>query len=178
MNKRDDFTKTTKQALAIRVAYVCSNPDCGAVTAGPNSDPLKGIMLGVAAHITAAAPGGKRYNPSLTRDERRHADNGIWLCQNCGKRVDDDDIMYTEPLLREWKRNAESRALVNLGKTAPFGIIDSRELLETLSTYIPDEDIHLVLGESIRRLSTFHGVDQLTVKTQGGRHGLFSMRQM
>lgn len=167
MNKRDEFADSTKHALAIRVVYVCSNPDCGASTAGPNTDPTKAIMVGVAAHITAAAPGGARYNPSLTRDERRHADNGIWLCQNCGKQVDDDEIAYPEPLVREWKRNAEARSLINVGKTAPFGIIDSREVLAALSTHIPDEDVHLVVGESIRRLSSFHGVNDLTVSSRG-----------
>jgi hypothetical protein len=167
VNKRHDFTDATKHALAMRVAYVCSNPDCGAATAGPNSDPTKTIMVGVAAHITAAAPGGKRYNPALTKEERRHADNGIWLCQNCGKRVDDDDIAYPETLLRDWKRNAEARALANVGRTAPFGIIDSRDIVAALQTHIPDEDVHLVVGEGIRRLSSMHGVDHLSVTSQG-----------
>jgi hypothetical protein len=39
------------------------------------------IDIGVAAHITAAAPNGPRYDPSLTSAQRRRHLNGIWLCR-------------------------------------------------------------------------------------------------
>jgi hypothetical protein len=42
--------------------------------------------VGEAAHISAAAPGGKRYDSSLTPEERRAPSNGIWLCELCAKR--------------------------------------------------------------------------------------------
>jgi hypothetical protein len=65
----------------------------------------------VAAHITAASPGGPRYDPSLTPEERKSAGNGIWLCQACAKMVDNDEIRYTKPLLIQWKEAAEQEAL-------------------------------------------------------------------
>src|SRR4051812_16178668 len=42
--------------------FRCSNPACRKPTSGPLEDPAKAINIGVAAHITAAAPDGPRYN--------------------------------------------------------------------------------------------------------------------
>ena len=116
---RDDFTDDVKRVLADRVGYHCSNPDCNALTTGPRDQPGKAVSLGVAAHITGAAAGGPRFNPALTPAQRRHPDNGIWLCQNCAKLIDNDTSRFSEPLLRAWKIVAEDRARTSLGKTAP-----------------------------------------------------------
>ena len=107
---RDDFDAKTKEILARRVGYRCSNPDCGKLTSGPQEDPTKAVNIGVAAHITAASGGGQRYDPSLSPEERRSVDNGLWLCQNCAKLIDSDVQRYTPELLREWKRQAEEEA--------------------------------------------------------------------
>lgn len=116
---RDDFSEEVKRTLAARVNNLCSNTDCRAQTTGPQDDPTKAISVGVAAHITAASPGGPRYNRALSPDQRRHADNGIWLCQNCAKLVDSDVLRFNETLLRAWKTIGEDRALNSIGKTAP-----------------------------------------------------------
>ena len=76
-------------------------------TTGPHSQSGKVTDTGVAAHITAAAPGGPRFNPALTKDQRKAADNGIWLCQFCAKLIDSDAATYPEAYLREWKAWAE-----------------------------------------------------------------------
>jgi hypothetical protein len=115
---RDDFNDGAKRTLAARVGNVCSNPDCRALTSGPQDDPAKALNVGVAAHITGAAPGGPRYNASLTADQRCHPDNGIWLCQNCAKIVDNDSQQYPEEVLRAWKTLAEHRARSTIGRTA------------------------------------------------------------
>jgi tetratricopeptide (TPR) repeat protein len=107
---RDDFDARTKETLARRVGYRCSNPGCRQLTSGPQEDPTKAVNIGVAAHITAASEGGPRYDPGLSAEERRSVDNGIWLCQNCAKLIDSDVRQYTPELLREWKRQAEQRA--------------------------------------------------------------------
>jgi hypothetical protein len=116
---RDDFTEDVKRILAARAAAVCSNPDCRAPTTGPQDDPAKAVNVGVAAHITSAAASGPRFNPSLSPEERRHFDNGIWLCQNCAKIVDNDVARFPEVFLRAWKTDAENRARNSIGKTAP-----------------------------------------------------------
>jgi len=116
---RDDFTEEVKRVLVLRAGAACSNPGCRALTIGPQDDPTKAVNVGVAAHITSAAAGGPRYNPSLSPEERRHSDNGIWLCQNCAELVDNDVAQFPEALLREWKTVAEHRARNSVGKTAP-----------------------------------------------------------
>src|SRR5690242_10296473 len=112
----DDFPEAVKRVLASRVGNRCSNPECGALTSGPQADPTKALNVGVAAHITAAAPGGPRYDPSLSPDERSGHENGIWLCQTHAKLVDNDPVRYAVQTLREWKRNAEQEALERIGR--------------------------------------------------------------
>src|SRR6266545_1432058 len=92
---RDDFSEETKRILALRVGYLCSNPNCRNPTTGPQQESTKAINIGVAAHVTAAAPDGPRYDVNLTPEQRRHADNGIWTCQSCGKLIDNDRERYT-----------------------------------------------------------------------------------
>jgi hypothetical protein len=113
---RDDFNEAVKRNLALRVGHVCSKPDCRASTSGPHEDPAKSVNLGVAAHITAAAPGGPRFDSKLTVEQRSSAENGIWLCQTDGKLVDSDEGRFSEGLLREWKATAEREAGARAGK--------------------------------------------------------------
>ena len=107
---RDDFTASTKDLLARRVGFKCSNPACRLPTSGPQADESGAVNIGVAAHITAASPDGPRYDPSLTSEQRASPDNGIWLCQNDGKLVDNDRLRYTLGTLRDWKERAEAAA--------------------------------------------------------------------
>jgi peptide methionine sulfoxide reductase MsrB len=51
-----------------------------------------------------------RYEPAQTRDARRAKENGIWLCQNCGRLVDADAQKFTIEVLTGWKRSAQERA--------------------------------------------------------------------
>lgn len=60
---RDDFTTSTKEVIARRVGYHCSL--CSRGTVGPNEDPARANNIGVAAHITAASPGGPRYDATI-----------------------------------------------------------------------------------------------------------------
>ena len=106
-NKRDDFSLTVKDILAKRVGYVCSNPNCKRHTIAPNSKEDKVINIGEAAHITAAAPGGPRYDEALSPSERKSINNGIWLCSNCATLIDRDELIYTVDLLKKWKFQAE-----------------------------------------------------------------------
>jgi hypothetical protein len=111
---RDEFSAGTKELLPKRVGYRCSNPQCRQPTSGPQDDPTKVINVGVAAHITGASPDGPRYDPSLTSEQRCSVENGIWLCQTCGKLADNDESRYSVESLMEWKRIAELAALREL----------------------------------------------------------------
>ncbi len=107
---RDDFSAKTKDLLARRVGFRCSNPGCRQLTVGPQVDPSGAVNIGVAAHITAASPEGPRYDSTLTREQRAAPENGIWLCQTDGKLVDSDRVRYTVEELRDWKERAEAAA--------------------------------------------------------------------
>jgi hypothetical protein len=80
-------------------------------------DEAKALNLGVAAHITAASAGGPRYDATLSSEQRSAASNGIWLCQNCAKLIDNDGARFTTELLRAWVLAAHDRALNVIGKS-------------------------------------------------------------
>lgn len=128
---RDDFKIEVKETLARRVGMRCSNPNCRQPTSGPQQDPVKSVNVGVAAHITAASKGGARYDPLLSKEDRCSIENAIWLCQICAKLVDNDPLIYTRELLREWKRLSEEAARL---------AIETREVRDT-RTKINDVDL-------------------------------------
>lgn len=141
---RDDFSPSTKKLLRERAGNCCSNPDCTVITNGANAITGKMINIGVAAHITAAAPGkgGARYNSKLTPDQRANYDNGIWLCQSCSKLIDSDEDKYTISILRQWKLAAELRSEKQIGKKL-FSESETKNLLvKEISEYIKSEVIN------------------------------------
>ena len=52
----------------------------------------------------------------MTEGERAEITNGIWLCQNCHKQVDDDPQQFPSELLFEWRRLHERRVVEKVGK--------------------------------------------------------------
>jgi len=112
---RDDFSASIKRSLADRVAWKCSFPGCCEITIGPGSrDDAHVLNLGVAAHITAASPGGPRYDPDISPEERASIKNGIWLCKKHADLIDKDYTQFSAETLRQWKAQAEKRAFDNL----------------------------------------------------------------
>jgi hypothetical protein len=125
---RNEFPQVAKETLAKRVAYRCSNPACGTLTAGPHTDSERHINIGVASHITAAASGGPRFDHTLIPQQRSSIDNAIWLCQSCAKLIDNDESKYTVSVLSQWKLAAEQKAtreLVGLPEAEFFPQPDS-----------------------------------------------------
>ena len=158
MTQRDNFTATTRARLAQRVGNRCSHPECRRPTSGPAGGDEGYVSIGVAAHITAAAPGGPRYDKLLTPDERRSYSNGIWLCEVHAKHIDSDEQHFTVEFIRGWKRDAVAAAFGELssGKVTapPTGLkfeLDL-ELLERLGLS-KDEDID-ALTARLRKAAT------------------------
>jgi hypothetical protein len=116
---RDDFTQQTLDILGKRVGMRCSNPRCRKLTTGPRTEPTHIINVGVGAHITGASTGGPRFDSYLSSEARRSPENGIWLCQNCAKLIDNDPAKYPVGLLREWKQKAEDAALAAIEGNPP-----------------------------------------------------------
>lgn len=118
-SSRDDFLEPTKQTLSARVNQRCSNPVCNAPTSGPQDEPGKALNVGVAAHIAGAAPGGLRYDSTMTAQQRADIANGIWLCQTCAKLIDNDQVRFNAAELQRWKKLVEQTAQDQVGKTRP-----------------------------------------------------------
>lgn len=113
---RDDFTLGTVQRLRDSAGNVCAFPGCSVHTHGASASGDGVVNLGVACHIRAAAPLGPRYDPEQTSAERKHFDNGIWMCQTHSKLIDADQSNYSVEELLEWKRAAEVRANAQLNQ--------------------------------------------------------------
>lgn len=120
-NKRDDFLESTRKRLERQARGHCSNPACRKLTSAASSDGQSEIRMGVGAHICAAAPGGERYDPSMTPAERGSAENGIWLCHACSRAVDSKDPIFTVALLHEWKRKTDEDSWKSIVNNVPYG---------------------------------------------------------
>jgi len=119
MKNRDNFPARIVDVLAKRASYICSNPECKALTVCP-SDTIsdKSIYIGEAAHITAAASSGPRYDESLTVEERCSIENAIFLCSSCATMIDKNKgIDFTKEVLRNWKLQHEAWVRSNLNKS-------------------------------------------------------------
>lgn len=154
---RDEFPTRIKEELAKRVGFLCSNPACRQPTSGPQSEPSGSVNIGVAAHITAASPGGPRFNDELPSTERQSAINGIWLCQTCAKLIDSDISKYTKQKLFEWKRDSEMAAARALEKRrSPYNdsegvFLEAEQLMPELIAEMR-EDVRKDDSELIREL--------------------------
>ncbi len=111
--KRDEFPARVRTELAKRAGWQCSS--CRCPTEGPTSEEGGSVSLGVAAHITAAAPGGPRFDPSLTPEQRSSVQNGIWLCGLHGREIDLDCARYSVGRLCTIKVEHELRVRRTLG---------------------------------------------------------------
>lgn len=106
---RDEFSPSTKERAAKRVAYRCAF--CGKPTIGPSFENNRAVSnTGVAAHICAAAPGGKRYDPNMTPEQRMSIDNCVWMCQTHAHLIDTDEVKYSVAVLKDMKQKAELAA--------------------------------------------------------------------
>lgn len=117
-------------------------PGCGRMTVGPSEDRASGVTkVGSAAHISAAAPGGERYDPLLSPEQRRAAANGIWMCAIHAKWIDDNPSIATTEKLHAWKvaHEAEISAWVEHGHPGIYQswaklaalTRDQRDMIET-----------------------------------------------
>lgn len=115
MSNRDEFSKKTKDAVALRACHRCSFRGCPQPTVGPSDESPKAVnMVGKAAHIHGAAsgPGSRRYLASMTREQRRDISNAIWLCGTHADLIDRDEVTYTADMLRAMKSEHEANCAV------------------------------------------------------------------
>lgn len=167
-NTRDDFNKKTKNALALRAGYHCSR--CKRPTAGPSDEgPDSVTVVGVAAHICAAAPGpgARRFDLTMTPEQRSHIENGIWLCATCGVLIDRDEKRFTVEVLREMRREHEAASHLDgpgtgEGDIVAFGpgIVAVGSLVSSGPTGMRVSLSHFVEGSARDLLAFAHDFDQ------------------
>ncbi len=172
---RDNFLKKTKSRLAARAGYRCSMTGCGAATVGPSDEGSEAVVsVGVAAHISAAAPNGRRYDCNMTTAERSDIRNGIWLCNTHSVEIDRDESRYKPDLLRNMKAERERHAAseLNAGKGALHStdliaigsdVVGVGELLGTSGCEWSIRIDHFVEGDLPRLISFSEKFDSLNV---------------
>ena len=89
--------------LYIKSGNECAYPGCHNVLVDEN-----GKFVGEVCHIEAAKPGGERFNPNMTNEDRRSFGNLMLMCHHHHV-VTDDVCIYTVEKLKEMKRNHEMK---------------------------------------------------------------------
>jgi tetratricopeptide (TPR) repeat protein len=102
---RKPISESTLKRLFSLSGNKCAFPGCQTRLVDRDKNFLAQIC-----HIEAAEPGGQRYNPNQTDDERRSYRNLIILCANHHK-VTDDVVKYPTSRLAEMKLNHEENYL-------------------------------------------------------------------
>lgn len=144
---RDEFPERIKRIVAERAAYLCSNPDCRALTIKPHSDSEKSVKSGVGAHIKAAAPGGPRYDPLQTEESRRGIENAVWLCHKCSDNIDKDPNRYPIQVLQNWKTDHDT--FISNGGGIPRLPIFTISTLSGLT--VPSHYPATITGEDVKK---------------------------
>ncbi|HEY5956793.1 MAG TPA: hypothetical protein VIV60_09585 [Polyangiaceae bacterium] len=163
---RADFPSEVKRCLAARAGHRCSV--CTKSTSGPGTEPETTVSDGVAAHITAASPGGPRYDPGLSPEERRSIANGIWVCTQHGREIDADGTAFSVELLRGLKRIREGKAERELQSNA--GAPDHSVRLLELPHAIAAFELFETLDPQPYAYSTTAAVRELVLQSEAPGH--------
>lgn len=145
------FKASLAEIIAFRAAYICSSPECNALTVGPTTkNPSLKNKLGEAAHIYGEKPGAARHSatPPISVDG---IENGLWLCASCHTLIDKNlGADYSVSELLEWKKEHEETISILLRThKSPFPLIyrqstnrkaaqDAVDLISTRGIYFVD----------------------------------------
>lgn len=103
IHKRLNPTADTLSKLYLRSGNECAFPGCTEVLFNDQDQ-----LIGQCCHIEAAKPGGERYNPSQTDEDRRSYDNLLFLCYK--HHIETNDVnKYTASALKRIKLDHENR---------------------------------------------------------------------
>lgn len=108
VKKDEDVKRLAPKQEVLRELYIksgneCAFPGCHNVLVDEN-----GTFVGEVCHIEAAMPGGERFNPNMTNEDRRSYGNLLLMCHHHHV-VTDDVTEYTVEKLKQMKRNHESK---------------------------------------------------------------------
>lgn len=97
-------SEKTYNLLYAKSSNRCAFPGC------KNPITVNQTLVGNVCHIKAAKPGGPRYDPSQSNEERHGYDNVLLMCSIHNKVVDDDVTTYTVDRLKQMKVDHEAES--------------------------------------------------------------------
>ncbi len=108
-SKARQYKSTTIRRLDTLSRNQCAAPNCNKPLIAKDGE----TIISKICHIEAASEGGARYRANMTDDERRHFNNLILLCDECHSIIDnlENESKYPVSLLKEWKKNHESKQM-------------------------------------------------------------------
>lgn len=145
------FTSGTQKALFRFARGTCYFPECTReILTLVTGVPLVDVQI---AHIAAAEPGGPRFDPSMTDEERRSIDNLILLCQAHHTLVDKvQPDSFPSDDLRHWKSENEDAALGSALRDASIDEGNLEQLLMAIASAIsPTREAVVELSAAVRK---------------------------
>lgn len=134
---RLQISKETLRSLSLRSKNKCAFPSC--------DQPIlneAGVYIGELCHIEAAMPGGPRYNPMQSDDERRSAENLIYMCHPHHVETD-DAVRYPVSALHAMKAAHEALPEVvfnvELLLNRVVEVLEQQEKLSDLIRRLPNQ---------------------------------------
>lgn len=131
---RDDFPTEVIRICKMQAAFICSRPECRRLTVAPSINDEMSIQYnGKVAHISAASPGGPRYNEQMTSEQRKSISNAIFLCSSCADLIDKNNgVDYNINTIEGWKKDHLKWVLKSLNKS---GLMDNQFQIENHFQY-------------------------------------------
>jgi hypothetical protein len=136
---RKEPLKDVLRALFARSGNQCAFPGCTQVLISTNNKFITQVC-----HIEAANPGGERYNPDQTDEERRAYENLMLMCYPHHIETNDIDI-YTVGVLQDMKNTHESHFQESIFKI-------NEEALYRLSLEMESFWAEIVLLNSVKHI--------------------------
>jgi hypothetical protein len=100
---------STPSAKTYNLLYAKSSNRCAFPTC-KNPITIGQTLVGNVCHIKAARPGGPRFDPKQTNDERHGYENLLLMCSIHNKVVDSDEATYTVERLKQMKADHEAKS--------------------------------------------------------------------
>ena len=166
-SQNDIFNDGVIEASKLRASFICSNPDCRSLTLYPSERDSKRVeYIGEVSHITAKAPGGPRFDPSSSSQERCSINNAIFLCRNCASRIDKNQgLDYPVEMLHRWRSEHERwiRDHLNKSTESPINRITNSIILTRGSGIVTGARIETpTLMDNIRITAEGDGAEEVT----------------
>jgi hypothetical protein len=124
-------TSTTRALFAVS-GNKCAFPDCQV----PIYDEEHAVIIGEICHIEADRPGGPRYNPQQSNEERQAFENLLLMCANHHKIIDSNPVSYNVAMIKEIKADHE--------KLYANGKVPSDSVIYKLLQIIDDTDLRIL----------------------------------